>query len=393
MIRARTGSRGKNDVMRRSNSVEHLEQNFPDINEAVEEEERVVELGSHSATSSPVLPRRRPQRGGAEGDLPVLDHRGFHLGTLPRTRKLPVAPPPKTRHVYATVSKNEEAAAKGAPPTTLPKPKKGGGRSIASESNLIRDTKSRPEAASANFDIPMLEVVEPLEMAVSLPNTVDSGSPDDVVMTDANATDKPRDEDTISLQGLPSSEIPHQRAEDGHIYAVVDKKSKKKKKKKTEPTEESQDGACETAPIALDLSTGDGLPPKSPTKKPPAKPPRMRPPKPAPYVPRVGSPIPAILAAAAAECSSPLPPLSPRNCSPPTIPDRLPMKSVEEPHSPLPPSSPRVASPFPPGMSILKVELVGKVQVAFAHVYACTLHQGFALQCLCVSYWLFLPQK
>ena len=351
LLRARTGSRGKNDVMRKSSSVEHLmeQEDAPNLNEAVEQGDRVVELGAHSATSSPVLPRRRPRHDQAEGDPPDLDRRGFHLGTLPRSRKPPVAPPPKTRHVYATVSKSEEAAAaagsKGSPPSTLPKPKRGR-EGVASENGSALETNSRPEGALANFDIPMLEVLEPLDAAVSLSHVMDGGSMNDAFMPDANAVDKACDED---LQGLPSSEIPHERAEDGHIYAVVDKKSKKKKKKRLEPverTEDNHDDAQESSPFTLEVGVEDGVQPKSPTKKPPVKPPRMKPPKPAPYMPRVGSPIPAILAAAAAECSSsPLPPLSPKNISPPAIPDRLPTKTFEEPRSLLPALSPRTASP------------------------------------------------
>ena len=357
LVRARTGSRGKNDAMRKSSSVEHLEQeDAPNLDEAVEQGERVVILGSHSATSSPILPRRRPRQGGAEEDLPDPVHRGFHLGTLPRSRKPPVAPPPKTRHVYATVSKSEEAAAaaaaaKGSPPSTLPKPKRGVEGGVV---NTTQETNPRPEGASANFDIPMLEVLAPLDAAVSLPYMMDCGRVDDVLMPDASASDKQYDEDAVSLQGLPSSEIRHERAEDGHIYAVVDKKSKKKKKKKPEPVEkENVDCAQGTAPFALSIGGGDEAHPKSPTRKPPVKPPRVKPLKPAPYVPRVGSPIPAILAAAAAECSSPVPPLSPRNCSPPTIPGRLPT-TVEAPRSPLPQLSPLTASPFPPGIVMYK---------------------------------------
>ena len=349
LVRARTGSRGKNDVMRKSSSVEHLEQeDAPNLDEAVEQGERVVELGSHSATCSPILPRRRPRQDGAGGGLSDPERRGFHLGTLPRSRKPPVAPPPKTRHVYATVSKSDEAAAaaaKGSPPSTLPKPKRGGEGGVVS---TTQEKNPRPEGSSANFDIPMLEVLAPLDAAVSLPYMMDSRSVDDVLMPDASANDKQYDEDAVSLQGLPSSEIHHERAEDGHIYAVVDKKSKKKKKKKPE-TVEKENFAQGTAPFALSIGGGDEAHPKSPTKKPPVKPPRMKPPKPAPYMPRVGSPIPAILAAAAAECSSPVPPLSPRNCSPPTIPGRLPT-TVEEPRSPLPQLSPLSASPFPPGI-------------------------------------------
>ena len=335
VFRARTGSRGKNDVVRRSNSVEHLaEEAAPNLNE-VEEGERVVELGSHSATSSPLLPRRRV--------LPApLDHRGFHLGTLPR-KKPAVAPPPKSRHVYATVIKGEEAAtAKGAPPTTLPKPRRGGG--VNGSESETRDKVLRVKGAT-NFDIPTLEVVEPLEVAPPSAHLIEGANSEVIAPEmDATTTDKPRDEDTISLQGLPSSEIQHQRADDGQIYAVINKKSKKKKKKKVVEghVERTEVAALEVAPT-LD---GDGTPP---ARKPPTKPPRVRPPKPAPYVPRVGSPIPAILAAVAAECSAPLPLLSPMNCSPPTIPDRLPVRTAEEPHSPLP-SSPLTPSHFTTGL-------------------------------------------
>ena len=341
MFRARTGSRGKNDTVRRSNSVEHLaEELAPDFNIAEEEEEeeergRVVELGSHSATSSPVLPRRRPQQAAGHNGAEV-DHRGFHLGTLPRKKPI-VAPPPKTRHVYATVSKSEEAAAsKGTPPTTLPKPKRG--TAVEGET---RESKLRCERQK-NFDIPTLEVVEPLEAPPPLPHMTEGATTAGELAPEKDTVDKANEDDTKSLQGLPSSEIPHERAEDGQIYAVINKKSKKKKKKDVVEQGESADvGAVEAALSTLDVSEKNEACPEPPARKPPAKP-RAKPPKPAPYVPRVGSPIPAILAAAANELSSSVPPLSPVN---PLPPDHLPVRSVDEPHSPLP-SSPLTSSPF-----------------------------------------------
>ena len=303
LVRARTGSRGKNDVIKKSNSVEHLEsENDPGFRGDKEERE----VGSRSATSSPVLQRRRPADD-ANGDSP--EHGP--------SERLPAAPPPAMRHVYAIVSKEQDSAdgspSRGAPPSPLPKPRRGG----ASVKNRSKETvSSNSECSAAVVEIPRLEVFEPLE---STPSSAPPLALDDTSHSLEPTGDKRRDEDTVSLQGIPSSEITHEQTESGQIYAVVHKKSKKKKKK-VDPVG-TPEGAQEsgsaldggTVPISsADQENGAGI--RVPKQKPPVKPPRMKPPKPAPYFARPGSPIPALLAA---ERSSPVPPPSPSTPSPP----------------------------------------------------------------------------
>lgn len=316
-LRQRTGSRGKNDVRKRASSVEHLqEENDPDHQIRVLEV-RGGEGGCRSASSSPVAQRRAD---GNDGGSPELNLQGFHLCTLPRKKKVPT---PNTRHVYATVSKNhgsqDSDSAKKTPPSPLPKPKRGSGGRQAEDSN--KEATGHEEDSQA--DLPRLEVIES-EIAAffASPPALDS------TRSSVVSADKPRaEDDTVSLQGIPSSEISHEEAEGGQIYAVINRKTKKGQLKK--------DGAqvsVQSPPAAgdngEDVANGEKV--SVPKKKPPAKPPRIKPPKPAPYAPRTGSPIPAILAK---ERGAPLTPLSgeptspaPHTLSPdlPPIPDRIP---------------------------------------------------------------------
>ena len=78
--------------MQKYKSVEHLLQDDRDGSE--DEQER---SGYHSATSSPVLPRRR-RKNERNKDYPELVPQGFHLATLPRKK---VVPPPAPKHAMS----------------------------------------------------------------------------------------------------------------------------------------------------------------------------------------------------------------------------------------------------------------------------------------------------
>lgn len=308
-LRVRTGSH-----MKRASSVELLQEESDPVHRVAEV--KGAEAGCRSASSSPIAQRRA---GGEGGDPPDLH--GFHLATLPRKKKIPV---PKTRHVYAMVSKNhgtqENDNAKRTPPSPLPKPKRARHERRAEdqkETTTHREDDLHNTATST--DMPRLDVVEPGNTSPPL-----DGS--NSVLT----ADKPsKEDDTVSLQGMPSSEISHEQAESGQIYAVINKKTKKGHPK---------DGAKVTDPsppaVENREDVGDGDVVIVPKKKPPPKPPRIRPPKPAPYTARSGSPIPSILAR---ECASPVPPepVSPAphtsSPDPPPVPDRttLEKRSVE----------------------------------------------------------------
>ena len=324
LLRVRTGSRGRNDVIKKSNSVEHLHlDNDPHVLIA---EERAAEVGSQSACSSPVLPRRGANWDGGGGP-PDMDLHNFHLGTLPRKC---LAPTPQPRHVYATVTKNSPDGkdSKAAPPSPLPKPKRDRGRKSANKDPSPNDEGTT--CTSASFDMPRLEVVEPppeeTQPTSSSARTIDEnhlGSPEPA----AGSNDKPRDEDALSLQGLLSYEISHE-VHGGEIYALVNKKCKKKQRKKEVENIEAPQESVGTAAESSAGTVDDSIASVKPKKKPPAKPPRIKPPKPAPYFARPGSPIPAILAVE--RVASPVTPPSPSPPSlgpSPQIPDCAPMQS------------------------------------------------------------------
>lgn len=323
-LRARSGSR-TGSHMRRASSAEHLqEESDPDHRIP---EVKGAEASCHSESSSPFAQRRADRDSNDPPDL-----HGFHLATLPRKKKVPT---PKTRHVYAMVSKNHGAQendnSKRTPPSPLPKPKRGGnGRRIGDTKEATAHEEDLQNTATS-ADMPKLDIVEP----------VVSGSPPIDSNTVVSADRPTEEDDTVSLQGMPSSEISHEQAEGGQIYAVVNKKTKKG---------HSKDSAKVSDPSPPTVE--DGKDEDKPKKKPPPKPPRIRPPKPAPYSPRAGSPIPSILAK---ERGSPVPPepVSPAPHSPspdpPPIPDRtfVSQLSVEVPATsslsaatqpPLPPS-------------------------------------------------------
>ena len=365
--RARTGSRGKNDVIKKSNSLEHLLQ--PDEDRDGEEDGGGggggggggAVMGCQSATSSPVLPRHsRPRNGDDDGGgLPDdFDRREFHFATLPRRRnnKRPVAAPPpppppapKPRHVYAMVSKNQGSTDKGSPPSPLPKPKRGGGGGGGGDSsgkgNNVSSLKNEVEegaSSSTAFNIPRLEVAEEQTEAViyiSSSQLASDGSSDRLSVGDEKK--KPKEEDdSVSLQGIPSSEISHEAAESGQIYAVINKKTKKKKEEKKEETEAESPPVAKVADSTIEVKRSGVDAANFPVQKPPVKPPRMKPAKPAPYFARPGSPIPAILAGERSSSPVPPPPPSPdaHNPSPPpAIPDRVPSRRLPSPEEQLRP--------------------------------------------------------
>ena len=225
-VRARTGSRAKNDTFRRSNSVEHLHK---DAEEEREELEKSLPIMCHSATNSPLLPRRAQGKGS-----PQLDAHSFHLGTLPRKKM--GKPDPQLRHVYAMVSKSsgetQKLGSTESPPLPLPKPRKGGSRPKSPSSSNFSSSST-----AASIDRP----AEKPEAEENKMNSLSHGG--------ATGSDhKLKDEDTLSLQGLPSSEISHTSADDGQLYAVVITKKKKKKRKGSvegvveEPEKREEDG-------------------------------------------------------------------------------------------------------------------------------------------------------
>ena len=335
--------------MKRANSVELLhDDNYP--HQRLEEEEEKREASCQSASNSPVPPRR------AVWDPPALDPRtidphAFH--TLPRSRPKKPVPKPKTRHVYAMVSKTHDGSSqespmkgsKGTPPSPLPKPKRGKRGEGGSREGSPRVEKPRKLGAPAtSFDMPRLEVVEP-ENAFPLPPPPVLPASLETSSADTSSADKStREEDTLSLQGLPSSEILHTSADDGQIYAVINKKKKKKdsamkRSRSDETPEQPPPGKTpEESSVGIVVEGGEGGSKlggeegKTEKKKPPPKPPRMKPPKPAPYSPRAGSPLPALLSGDD-RSSSPL--LSPHSSCSPCSPNTSP-----EPPPPIPSRSP-----------------------------------------------------
>ena len=325
--------------------MEHLHDDN-DPHYQIEDGDRAMEGGCRSASTSPL-----PQRRGADRNAgsPEHDLHGFHLGTLPHNETKDDPPPiPKMRHVYAMVSKNTDStggkASKGSPPSPLPKPKRGGSspkQHVEEKSRESSPCVDKSQKVGGIFDdIPRLEVAEQPEMQSSVIPPLP---------TDDGADKKPRDEDTVSLEGIPSSEISHELADGGQIYAVVNKNTKKKKGSvKKDVMEEPVGSTADVSPVPpAELGEGNDASGKPPKKKAPPKPPRIRPPKPAPYIARAGSPVPTLLAA---ERSSPVPPPSPDSISQdtPSVPDHR-KQNVEEtisPSEPTHPASPATPSPI-----------------------------------------------
>lgn len=346
-LRVRTGSRGSR--MKRASSAEHLqEENDPDHRIP---EVQGAEASSQSVASSPFAQRRADRE---SNDPPDLNLHGFHLGTLPRKKKVPT---PKTRHVYAMVSKNHGAQendnSKRTPPSPLPKPKRVSNERRLGDNKEVTANEDDSQDTATSTDIPKLEVAEP----------VVSASPPAI---DSNTADKPSiEDDTVSLQGMPSSEISHEQAEGGQIYAVINKKTKKSQSKEGAKVSDPSPPAVENVE---DVGNEDKV--NVPKKKPPPKPPRVRPPKPAPYTARSGSPIPSILAR---ERGSPLPPepVSPApntpSPDPPPIPDRTPLEHEGPATSSV---SPATQPPLPPspGKHILRVHSM-YTHPQFVHIY------------------------
>ena len=285
-----------------------------------------------SATNSPLPHRRRRgktglgTRGGYEGESPNASSPSSPHGAgsffLPRRN------PGKTNmnlsHVYAMVSKSSNGmprqGSKDNPPIPLPKPKRGGkGEATAAARGGGAGGGGGEGGGGGRGDQSKnspSSVSRPPEISIHLANKDSDiegqlGSPP---THKANGTHRLKDEDTFSLQGIPSSEISHTLTEDGQLYAVVTSKKKKKSRRRTGSVDELMD---EMSPAERERASvifseegrgrggggskeGGGVRWVKPfeddkiegKKKGPAKPPRNKPSKPTPYVHRAGSPLP-----------------------------------------------------------------------------------------------------